>query len=263
MSFSLVKMTPFIDAPILIPKGRSLHIIFSQPGRQPAAISKGVRREAIREIVFGVNDGLISITGLVVGVASSQMGAHQVLLAGLAATTAAVVAMGMGAYLSTAAQNQYLLAERDREYQAIQTHPQIKQQQVSSYYQAQGMADDLISRMTRHIVSDRRRWVTFLVKEKLGVSLDHLESPWISALLMAVAVLAGSLAPMLPFVLSARVSSALPWSIGLALFTAYTLGAVKAQVTNDSPWRSGLQFVVAASIAVSVGMAAGRMFHSL
>ncbi len=233
------------------------------PEARTAAISKGATRGALREVVFGVNDGLISITGLVVGVASSQMTAHQVLLAGLAATTAAVVAMGLGAYLSTAAQNQYLLAERDREYQAIQSNPQEKQQQVAWHYQQQGMASDLAAQMTRYTVSDRQRWVSFLVKEEVGASLDHLDSPWTSALLMAIAVLIGSLAPIVPFLVSTQVANALPWSIGLAMVTAFALGAVKARVTDANPWRSGLQFVIVAAIAVVVGIIAGRLFHSL
>ncbi|NMP23459.1 VIT1/CCC1 transporter family protein [Sulfobacillus harzensis] len=233
------------------------------PEVRPAAISKGARGDALREIVFGVNDGLISITGLVVGVASSQMTAHQVLLAGLAATTAAVVAMGLGAYLSTAAQNQYLLAERNREYQAIQSNPQEKQQQVAWHYQQQGMAPDLASQVTRYTVSDRQRWVAFLVQQEIGVSLDHLESPWTSAVLMAVAVLVGSLAPVIPFLLSTRVSSALPWSIGLAMVTAFALGAVKSRVTDGTPWRGGVQFVIVAAIAVAVGIVAGHLFHAL
>ena len=225
--------------------------------------SRAATRGALREIVFGVNDGLISITGLVVGVASSQMSAHQVLLAGLAATTAAVVAMGLGAYLSTAAQNHYLLAERDREYQAIQSHPEEKIEQVAQHYRRQGMASDLAAQITGHTVSDRQRWVSFLVREEIGVSLDHLESPWTSAVLMAIAVLIGSLAPIIPFLVSTRVASALPWSIGLAMATAFALGAVKARVTNSTPWRSGLQFVVVAAIAVMVGIIGGHVFHSL
>lgn len=233
------------------------------PEDRTMAISKGATRGALREIVFGVNDGLVSITGLVVGVASSQMTAHQVLLAGLSATTAAVVAMGLGAYLSTAAQNQYLIAERDREYQAIQSNPQEKQEQVAWHYQQQGIAADLAAQMTRHTVSDRHRWVSFLVKEEIGISLDHLESPWTSALLMAIAVLVGSLAPMAPFLVSTQVSSALPWSIGLAMVTAFALGAAKARVTDGTPWRGGLQFVIVAAIAVIIGAIAGRLFHSL
>ena len=225
--------------------------------------NKTATHSALREIVFGVNDGLISITGLVVGVAASHMTAHQVLLSGLAATTAAVVAMGLGAFLSTAAQNQYVLAERDRTAEAVQLQPQVKQAEVARHYHRQGLATDLVDQMTRHTIADRQRWVAFLVQAETGVSLHHLDSPWTAALLMAGAVWVGSWAPIVPFLIATRVAQALPWSIGLALTCAGALGIVKARVTAGPLWRSGLQFALVAAIAVAVGTLAGRGLHAL
>lgn len=234
---------------------------YTTPSHEAARHTPAAR--SIREVVFGVNDGLVSITGLVVGVAASHMAAHQVLIAGLAATTAATVAMGLGAYLSTSAQNEYFLAERDREYREVEEIPLEEQQEVEAIFRRQGFAPDLVALLTRHTIADRERWVDFMMKEELGIMLDSLDNPWTSALIMASAVIIGSLPPIVPFVFFGRVSTALPWAITLALLTAFGLGVVKARVARANRWKSGLQFVVATTVAVLVGLGAGDLFNLL
>lgn len=65
---------------------------------------------SLREVVLGVNDGLVSVTGLVVGVGASGVADRLVLLAGLAAASAATVSMAVGTYLAAAAEHEYQAA---------------------------------------------------------------------------------------------------------------------------------------------------------
>ncbi len=214
---------------------------------------------SIREVVFGVNDGLVSITGLVVGVTASRMSPHHILLAGLAAAMAATVAMALGQYLSTTAQNEYFVSERNREVREVQEIPEEERQEVEAIYKHQGFSTEQVKWLTDHVTSDKDRWVDFMMKEELGIMMDSLDSPWVSAGVMALAVIVGSIPPILPYVLTNNTHLALTWAIVLAIVMSFALGVTKAKVAKGNWWKSGVQFVAVAGIAVVVGIVAGHM----
>lgn len=232
-------------------------ISLSKPHSEKAIHTPGAR--SIREIVFGVNDGLVSITGLVVGVTASRMSPHHILLAGLAAAMAATVAMALGQYLSTTAQNEYFVSERNREVREVQDIPDEERHEVEAIYKQQGFTSEQVKWLTDHITADKDRWVDFMMKEELGIVMESLDSPWTSAGVMALAVIVGSIPPILPYVLTSNTHVALTWAIILAMLTAFALGITKAKVAKGNWWKSGIQFVVVAAIAVVIGIAAGHL----
>jgi VIT1/CCC1 family predicted Fe2+/Mn2+ transporter len=218
---------------------------------------------SIREVVFGVNDGLVSITGLLVGITASNMSAHQIVIAGLAAITAATIAMGLGAYLSTSAQNEYFQAEWDREMREVHEIPHEEQREVEGILHQKGFTPEESRTFTQRLMTNKQQWVDFMMKEELGIMVERLDSPWRSAGIMALAVIVGSLPPMLPYVFSASPFIALRWAIALAVATAFGLGVTKARVARGIWWKSGLQFVAVAGAAVVVGIFAGHLFGTL
>lgn len=216
---------------------------------------------SIGDVVFGVNDGLVSITGLIVGVASSHANAAQVLVAGIAAVVAAMVSMGMGAYLATAAQNEYFLSERDREVREVRLTPDEERREVESIYREQGFSRDQIQWLTDHTTSDHDRWINFMMKEELGIVMDTLENPWQSAWLMAAAVVVGSMPPIAPFFFYHNPIHAMPLAIALAFALSFSLGMLKAKATRGNALRSGVQFVVIAGAAVAAGLVIGHFLQ--
>jgi len=222
------------------------------------------RARSIREVVFGVNDGLVSITGIIVGVTSSKMSSHQIIIAGLAAVIAAAVSMSLGQYLSTVAQNEYFLVEREREYREVAEIPHEERAEVEGIYRSQGFSQDEVTLLTERVTSDPDRWVNFMMKEELGILLDSLDSPWSTALVMGVAVIAGAIPPILPYLLIPNVHLAEIWAIIFAVVVAFALGVLKAKVAKSSWWKSGSQFLLVTAAAVVIGIVGGgflgRMF---
>lgn len=214
---------------------------------------------SIREVVFGVNDGLVSITGIIVGVTASQMSSHQVIISGLAAVIAAAVSMGLGQFLSTAAQNEYFMAERRREYREVEEIPHEERAEVEMIYRSQGFDAHEVDILTARVISDPDRWVDFMMKEELGIMLDALDSPWTTSLVMGVAVIAGAVPPILPYLLIPNTHIAEIWAIIFAVVVAFGLGALKARVAKSSWWKSGLQFLLVTAAAVVVGAIGGTL----
>lgn len=217
------------------------------------------RARSIREVVFGVNDGLVSITGIIVGVTASHLSSHQIIIAGLAAVSAAAISMGLGQYLSTVAQNEYFLAERQREYREVEEIPHEERAEVEGIYRAQGFSADEIRILTARITADPERWVDFMMKEELGILLDSLDNPWTTAVVMGLAVIVGAVPPILPYLLVPAAHVAEMWAIGLAVITAFGLGVLKAKVAKSSWWKSGTQFLLVTAAAVAVGMGGGHL----
>lgn len=214
---------------------------------------------SIREVVFGVNDGLVSITGLVVGVTASNMPSHLIVVAGLAALAAAAIAMGLGAYLSTAAQNEYFAAEKAREFREVHEVPHEERQEVETILRRKGFTEEEVQIVTRRLMSDIEQWVDFMMKEELGIVMDTLDSPWSSGGVMTLAVILGSLPPLIPYWIFPQTSVALHWALVLVVLAAFGLGVLKARVARTVWWRSGVQFTVAAGIAIAVGITVGHL----
>ncbi|MDA8204832.1 MAG: VIT1/CCC1 transporter family protein [Thermaerobacter sp.] len=217
------------------------------------------RARSIREVVFGVNDGLVSITGIIVGVTSSRMSSHQIIISGLAAVIAAAVSMGLGQYLSTVAQNEYFLAERGREYREVAEIPHEERAEVEQIFRRQGFNSDETKTLTARITADPDRWVDFMMKEELGILLDSLDNPWTSSVVMALAVIAGSIPPILPYLLIPNAQLAEIWAIISAIVVAFGLGVLKAKVAKSLWWRSGTQFLLVTAAAVVIGVIGGDL----
>lgn len=213
---------------------------------------------SIREVVFGVNDGLVSVTGIVIGVTASRLSPHQILISGLAAVVAATVSMGLGQYLSTAAQNEYFLAERRREEYEVETVPDEERSEVEAIWRRQGFNREEARRLTDRITQDRERWIAFMMREELGILLDALESPWRGSLVMAAAVILGALPPILPYLVFSNSHTAMIMAIVLASVAAFALGVLKARVARGEWWKSGIQFVAVTGAAIVIGIFAGH-----
>lgn len=217
------------------------------------------RARSIREVVFGVNDGLVSTTGIIVGVTAGRMSSHQIIIAGMAALLAAAVSMALGQYLSTAAQNEYFMAERRREYREVEEIPHEERAEVESIYRAQGFNPTEVDILTARVTADPDRWVDFMMKEELGILLDSLDNPWTTSLVMAIAVIAGAVPPILPYLIIPHAQTAEIWAIVFAIVVAFSLGVLKAKVARGSWWKSGSQFLLVTAAAVVVGAVGGTL----
>jgi VIT1/CCC1 family predicted Fe2+/Mn2+ transporter len=218
---------------------------------------------SIREVVFGVNDGLVSITGVVVSVTISNLGRHAILVAGIAAMVAATVSMALGQFLSTRAEHEYFQAEWEREMREVQEVPDEEQREVEEILINKGFTTEEATNFTQRLMKDKHQWVDFMMKEELGIMMEDSSQSFTDAGVMALSVIAGSVPPIVPFLFPIPTSAALLWSVGLAIATAFLLGTLKSVVARGSWWRSGLQFLLVTAAAVGVGVLVGKALGGL
>jgi predicted membrane protein (TIGR00267 family) len=213
----------------------------------------------IREVVFGMQDGLVST----VAVASSVMAAtsHRpiVFVAGLTSALAGMISMGSGSYLSSKAEKELHASEIEKEARELETNPDEEMAELIEIYQQEGLTMEEAERMAERVASDRTLWLKTLVEKELGLSLENLANPAKDALTMGVSFLLGAIVPMVPYLFIG--TTTVIWvSIAVTVAALFVVGLFKARVTGKHPLRAGLEVMVIGTASGLLGYLIGTVF---
>ncbi|HEX4030086.1 MAG TPA: VIT1/CCC1 transporter family protein [Terracidiphilus sp.] len=224
----------------------------SQGRKQPGAW--------VGDAIYGVNDGLGAIFGIVSGVSGATLGdpaqtSHYVLLAGLSGMIASALSMGSGAYLAAKSEREIYIAEVEREREAIRMNGPEARELLSLYYQVKGLPEEDAIHMVNHIASDPEQLLRALSSERLGSSEEALSNPLVSASSGALSTAVGAIIPVIPFFFMQGVPAVIAAAV-VSLAAHFAVGAAKSLVTVRSWWSSGLEMTVVGAIegAVTYGI---------
>ena len=168
--------------------------------RMEEHITGGVR---IRSVILGLNDGLISTFTLLVGVAAATLassGAVIVILTGIAAMVSGAISMGLGEYVSSKSEYNYIKNEIKREKAEISLFPEEEKKEVRIIFKKMGFESDILDACVDTITSKEDVWLEFLIKSELG--LEEPVKPVIGAILTFVSFILGSFIPLFPYILN-------------------------------------------------------------
>jgi VIT1/CCC1 family predicted Fe2+/Mn2+ transporter len=212
----------------------------------------------LREIVFGLNDGLV--TTLVFIMAVSQVAPARLLLIVLSEVMAGGVSMALGGYLSARTARQVLDQRIAIERYEIEHEPEEERAELRAIYRDKGLSGPLLDRVVGHLTADRERWHRAMVHDELGVVEDTQINPWLEGAQIGLSFVIGGLIPTLPVLFS------LPqvrwWAYGLTALTALVLGAIKARYTSQGPVRAGLEFLVVVTLGTLAGVGLGLLLQA-
>jgi VIT1/CCC1 family predicted Fe2+/Mn2+ transporter len=212
----------------------------------------------LRPAVFGITDGLVSNTALIVGVAGAQVSAHNVIITGLAGLVAGAFSMATGEYVSVASQTELTRAEIELEKSELQRVPGAEQRELAAIYVKRGLEPDLAAEVARQLHRDPEVTWRIHAREELGVDPDDLPSPWVASGSSFVAFALGALLPVLPYLLGA---TTLPVSLVLAGLGLFGAGVLVSRFTTRAWWYSGGRQlalgVAAAGVTYTVGALVG------
>ena len=220
--------------------------------------SKGRKQPGawIGDAIYGVNDGLGAIFGIVSGVSGATSGdSKYVLLAGLSGMIASALSMGSGAYLAAKSEREIYQAEVAREREAIQMNGPEARELLSLYYQVKGLPEEDAHHMVNHIASDPEQLLRALTSERLGSSEEALSNPLVSASSGALSTAIGATIPIIPFFFMSGISAVIAAAI-ISLAAHFAVGAAKSLITVRSWWSSGFEMTVVGAVegAVTYGI---------
>jgi len=237
--------TPKIDAKAVLEEMLAKR---NQGRRQPGAW--------IGDAIYGVNDGLGAIFGIVSGVSGATSGdSKYVLLAGLSGMIASALSMGSGAYLAAKSEREIYHAEIAREREAIQMNGPEARELLSLYYQVKGLPEEDAIHMVNHIASDPEQLLRALSAERLGSSEEALANPLVSASSGALSTAVGAIIPVIPFFFMQGIPAVIAAAV-VSLAAHFAVGAAKSLITVRSWWSSGLEMTVVGAVegAVTYGI---------
>ena len=220
--------------------------------------SKGRKQPGawIGDAIYGVNDGLGAIFGIVSGVSGATAGdSKYVLLAGLSGMIASALSMGSGAYLAAKSEREIYQAEVAREREAIQMNGPEARELLSLYYQVKGLPEEDAHHMVNHIASDPEQLLRALTSERLGSSEEALSNPLVSASSGALSTAVGAIIPVIPFFFMSGLSAVIAAAV-VSLIAHFAVGAAKSLITVRSWWSSGMEMTIIGAVegAVTYGI---------
>ncbi len=214
----------------------------------------------IGQAIYGANDGLGSVFGIVSGVAGATAGGPAVLIAGLAGIMASALSMGSGAYLATKAEREMQEAEIRRERQELEIHPEEEEEELALFYQLKGVPEDEAKTLAARLIAQPESALKTLGSEELGLAEQSFPNPWVAALSATLSTAAGAFIPIVPFFFTEGYPAIIA-SFAISTLAHFLIGASKTVVTGLSPWKSGAEMTIVglgeALITYGLGLAFG------
>ena len=214
----------------------------------------------IGDAIYGVNDGLGAIFGIVSGNPANQH--TYVLLAGLSGMIASALSMGSGAYLAAKSEREIYMAEIAREREAIQMNGPEARELLSLYYQVKGLPEEDSQHMVEHIANDPEQLLRALASERLGTSEEALANPWVSAGSGALSTAVGAFIPVIPFFFLNGMTAVIAAAV-VSLAAHFAVGAAKSLITVRSWWSSGFEMTAVGALEGAVTYGIGVLLGSV
>jgi len=217
----------------------------------------------VADAIYGVNDGLGAVFGIVSGVAGATNNQqHYVLISGLAGMLASSLSMGAGAYLAVKSEREVYEAEIAREKAEVEENPEEEIEEMSLFYQLQGFNPEEAQRMAQRLAESPEQMVQAMAQSELGLSQQHFGKPWTSACSAALSTAVGAFIPIIPFFFMTGMSAVVA-AFTISIIAHFAVGAVKSVITLRSWWASGLEMtfvgVIEAAVTYSLGLAFGAL----
>jgi VIT1/CCC1 family predicted Fe2+/Mn2+ transporter len=217
----------------------------------------------VADAIYGVNDGLGAVFGIVSGVAGATNNQqHVVLISGLAGMLASSLSMGAGAYLAVKSEREVYEAEIAREKAEVEENPEEEIEEMSLFYQLQGFGVEESQKMAERLAQDPEQLVHAMAQSELGLSAQHFGSPWTSSFSAALSTAVGAFIPIIPFFFMTGLSAVIA-AFAISIVAHFAVGAIKSLITIRSWWASGLEMTLVGVIEAVVTYGLGLAFGAL
>ena len=211
----------------------------------------------LRAAVLGANDGIVSIAGLVVGVAGATTETGIIATAGIAGLVAGALSMAAGEYISVSTQRDAERAYIEKEKAELAANPKEELKELADAYEAKGL-----SAKTAHIVATeltKKDVVRAHLEVEFGLDEDDLTNPWHAAFASAISFTLGGLIPLTAILAtpsSVRVGITF---VSVVVALAIT-GYVSAKISGAPTTRATIRVIIGGAAAMLITYGIGIIF---
>ncbi|HVC77142.1 MAG TPA: VIT1/CCC1 transporter family protein [Candidatus Micrarchaeaceae archaeon] len=207
--------------------------------------------------IYGANDGLAAVFGIVAGVSGATGGSSFVLTAGLSGAVASALSMATGAFLASRSEAEVVAANVAQERREIEEHPEEEKEELSLFYQLKGLDAAFADQLAQKLAENPDAMLKVLATEELGGS-EAGGDPVQSALAAGISTFVGAMVPVTPFFFL-RGTTAVLVAATVSLVAHFLVGAAKSLFTLRKWWSAGLEMTAAGVIVGSATYVLGLL----
>ena len=215
----------------------------------------------LRSIVYGFNDGLTANFGLVAGVIGANLGAHVVVVTGIAGAMADALSMGSSGYLAAKSEAEVQTHQIEMERQEVRLMPDLEEEELALIYEAKGLSKDRARETAKTVMLDPVRALETQVREELNIHPAEL-APLKDGLVTGTATAVGAFIPILPFLVIDHAPAV--WvSLAISMAAHFAIGAARSLFTGRGIWVSGRDMFAVGFGVAAVGYLIGEWLPRL
>ncbi|MCV7164179.1 VIT1/CCC1 transporter family protein [Mycobacterium stomatepiae] len=224
---------------------------------EPHAGDTSGRLNSLRAAVLGANDGIVSVAGLVVGVAGATTERGPIFTAGLAALVSGAVSMALGEFVSVSSQRDSEKAQLATERNELQHIPEAELAELTAIYQGRGLSAETAAQVAKELTAHDA--LTAHAHAELNINPHDLANPWQAAAASATSFLIGALLPLVAILLPSS-AFRVPFTFVAVLAALALTGALSARTGGGGVWRAVLRVVLGGAAGLGLTYGIGHLF---
>ena len=244
---------------------QAAHATEAKPSGVQSHLDRILRRETwhrtgtgwISGAIYGANDGLAAVFGIVAGVSGATGGSSFVLTAGLTGAVASGLSMATGAFLAARSEAEVTAANIERERREVEDNPEEEKEELSLFYQLKGIDAETATMLADKVARDPKTMLNAQVTEELG-GAEGGADPVQSAAAAGISTFVGAMVPVIPFFFL-RGTTGVVVAFIVSLLAHFLVGAAKSLFTLRTWWSAGLEMTLAGVIVGGITYALGLL----
>lgn len=212
----------------------------------------------LSDAIYGANDGLGAVFGIVSGVAGYTQAGNYVLISGIAGMIASALSMGAGAYLAAKSERELYDAEIHRESREIAEAPEEEREELQLFYQLKGFTEEEATTLVARLEQDPQQFLHSMAAEELGLAGEPTRRPGSAAWSAGLSTAAGAIIPVIPFFFLSGLPAVIA-AFAVSLAAHFAVGAAKSLFTNRSWFWSGAEMTLIGVLEAVVTYGVGRL----
>ncbi len=222
------------------------------------------RRRSVREIVFGLQDGILTTLGIITGVGVAEGARSAVFISGFLALLAGALSMGVGEYLGRKSEREVVQATIDMEKREMAQDPQGEFTEQVAYYKLKGFSAQEAEMIVKRLAQMPEIYLYEMVRDEFGIDPREADDTCLRApLSMGLSFAGGSLIPILAFMLPLSMFNSTLTSLLFAVVGLFCVGYYAGTLSERNPIGKGVEIVLYGCAVFVISYLAGHFIPPL
>jgi VIT1/CCC1 family predicted Fe2+/Mn2+ transporter len=222
------------------------------------------RERSIREVIFGMQDGVLTTLGIVTGVGAASPERATILLTGIVALLVGTISMGVGEYLGGKSEREVVRNAIRQEQREMIEKPDDEFHEQVAYYRLKGFTPEEATMIVTRLATNPDIWLQEMMRDEFGIDPRIAEGGGTRAsFAMAGSFASGAVVPLIGYLFPVSYGVSLAIGIALAALGLFAIGAFAGRLSNRNPALKGLELVAFGAVVFGVSFVAGHFIPAL